>query len=127
MEYLRDQYQIREGDFLTFDAMRSAAQCVGRVIRGKTDYGLMIFADKRYARTDKVLLSLFAFYLTHYILCSVVFQRNKLPKWIGDQLIDANINLSTDMALSISRKFLRELAQPSSKVKKILFSFHFII
>ena len=46
LEYLRDQFQIRENDFLTFDAMRHAAQCVGRVIRGKTDYGLMIFADK---------------------------------------------------------------------------------
>lgn len=46
MEYLRDQFQIRENDFLTFDAMRHAAQCVGRAIRGKTDYGLMIFADK---------------------------------------------------------------------------------
>jgi hypothetical protein len=45
LEYLRDQFQIRENDFLTFDAMRHAAQCVGRAIRGKTDYGL-IFADK---------------------------------------------------------------------------------
>jgi hypothetical protein len=26
--------------------MRHAAQCIGRVLRGKTDYGLMIFADK---------------------------------------------------------------------------------
>lgn len=46
LEYLRDQYQIRENDFLTFDAMRHAAQCVGRALRGKTDYGIMIFADK---------------------------------------------------------------------------------
>lgn len=33
LEYLRDQFQIRENDFLTFDAMRHAAQCVGRAIR----------------------------------------------------------------------------------------------
>ncbi|KAI8069763.1 uncharacterized protein B0P05DRAFT_550773 [Gilbertella persicaria] len=46
LEYLRDNLHIRENDFLTFDAMRHAAQCVGRVLRGKTDYGLMIFADK---------------------------------------------------------------------------------
>lgn len=46
LEYLRENYQIRDSDFLTFDAMRHAAQCVGRVIRGKTDYGVMIFADK---------------------------------------------------------------------------------
>lgn len=39
-------FQIRENDFLTFDAMRHAAQCVGRAIRGKTDYGIMVFADK---------------------------------------------------------------------------------
>ena len=26
LEYLRDQFQIRENDFLTFDAMRHAAQ-----------------------------------------------------------------------------------------------------
>ncbi len=33
LEYLRATLQIREGDFLTFDALRQAAQCVGRVIR----------------------------------------------------------------------------------------------
>jgi len=46
LEYLREQFDIKENDFLTFDAMRQAAQCVGRALRGKTDYGLMIFADK---------------------------------------------------------------------------------
>jgi len=35
--------------------MRHAAQCVGRVLRGKTDYGLMIFADKvRLARPRRL-------------------------------------------------------------------------
>lgn len=33
LDYLRDQFQIRENDFLTFDALRHAAQCVGRAIR----------------------------------------------------------------------------------------------
>lgn len=46
LEYLRDAYRIRESEFLGFDAMRTAAQCVGRVLRGKTDWGLMVFADK---------------------------------------------------------------------------------
>jgi Helicase C-terminal domain len=45
--------QIREADFLNFDALRQAAQCVGRVIRSKTDYGLMVLADSRYNRHDK--------------------------------------------------------------------------
>ena len=91
LEYMRDQYQIRENDFLTFDAIRQAAQCVGRVIRGKTDYGMMVFCDKRYARQDK---------------------RSKLPLWIQSHLTEANVNLSTDMALVSASRFFREMAQP---------------
>uniref|UniRef100_A0A2N9GVM4 ATP-dependent helicase C-terminal domain-containing protein n=1 Tax=Fagus sylvatica TaxID=28930 RepID=A0A2N9GVM4_FAGSY len=83
LEYLRDTFQIKEGDFLTFDALRQAAQCVGRVIRSKADYGMMIFADKRYSRHDK---------------------RSKLPGWILSHLRDAHLNLSTDMALHIARE-----------------------
>ena len=39
---MRDNYQIKENDFLAFDAIRQAAQCVGRVIRSKADYGMMV-------------------------------------------------------------------------------------
>ncbi|XP_067874911.1 general transcription and DNA repair factor IIH helicase subunit XPD isoform X2 [Heterodontus francisci] len=91
LEYTRDQFQIRENDFLTFDAMRHAAQCVGRVIRGKTDYGLMIFADKRFARADK---------------------RGKLPRWIQEHITDSNLNLTVDEAVQIAKHFLRQMAQP---------------
>uniref|UniRef100_M3ZP14 DNA 5'-3' helicase n=1 Tax=Xiphophorus maculatus TaxID=8083 RepID=M3ZP14_XIPMA len=91
LEYLRDQFQIRENDFLTFDAMRHAAQCVGRAIRGKTDYGLMIFADKRYARSDK---------------------RGKLPRWIQEHINDGSLNLTVDEAVQLSKHFLRQMAQP---------------
>ncbi|XP_072955106.1 general transcription and DNA repair factor IIH helicase subunit XPD [Typha angustifolia] len=105
LEYLRETFQIKEGDFLTFDALRQAAQCVGRVIRSKADYGMMIFADKRYSRHDK---------------------RSKLPGWILSHLHDAHLNLSTDMALHIAREFLRRMAQPFDKTgsggKKTLLS-----
>lgn len=94
LEYLRETFQIKEGDFLTFDAVRQAAQCVGRVIRSKADYGMMIFADKRYNRHDK---------------------RSKLPGWILAHLKDAHLNLSTDMSLHIAREFLRRMAQPYNK------------
>ena len=98
LEYMRDKYQIRENDFLTFDAIRQAAQCVGRVIRGKTDYGLMIFADNRFARMDK---------------------RSKLPKWILANMNDANIAVSTDMAIVQAKRFLREMAQPYDLYKNV--------
>ena len=42
LEYMREMFQIKESDFLAFDAVRQAAQCVGRVIRSKADYGMMV-------------------------------------------------------------------------------------
>lgn len=44
LEYLRETFQIKESDYLAFDAVRQAAQCVGRVIRSKADYGMMVRA-----------------------------------------------------------------------------------
>lgn len=91
LEFLRDHYDIRENDFLSFDAMRHAAQCLGRVLRGKDDYGIMVLADRRFGR-----------------------KKNQLPRWIGQALNDSDTNLSTDMALAAAKKFLRSLAQPTN-------------
>lgn len=91
LEFLRDHYQIKENDFLSFDAMRHAAQCLGRVLRGKDDYGIMVLADRRFKN-----------------------KRGQLPKWIAQALYEADTNLSTDMALANAKKFLRNLAQPSN-------------
>ena len=63
LEYLRDAYRIRESEFLGFDAMRNAAQCVGRVLRGKTDWGLMVFADKVRTAVQSSLALLTYFYV----------------------------------------------------------------
>lgn len=93
LEYLRETFQIKESDFLSFDAVRQAAQCVGRVIRSKADYGLMVFADKRYNSQDK---------------------RGKLPGWITTHLREEVLNLSTDMAMQVSRTFMRAMSQPFS-------------
>lgn len=94
LEYLREQFDIKENDFLTFDAMRQAAQCVGRALRSKTDYGLMIFADKRYGRADK---------------------RTKLPKWIQDEMSPAHQDMSIEECVQLARKWLRQMAQPFTK------------
>ncbi|KAA3475002.1 DNA repair helicase UVH6 [Gossypium australe] len=124
LEYLRDTFQIKEGDFLTFDALRQAAQCVGRVIRSKADYGMMIFADKRLlARAIKgepeimgdFLLSSSS-ELVDECRYSRYDKRSKLPSWILSHLRDVNLNLSTDMALHIAKEFLRKMAQPYEKI-----------
>ncbi|KAI5955954.1 RAD3 [Candida theae] len=91
LEFMRDHFQIKENDFLSFDAMRHAAQCLGRVLRGKDDYGIMVLADRRFAR-----------------------KKAQLPKWIAQALNDSDTNLSTDMALATAKKFLRSLAQPTN-------------
>nr|PIL96677.1 DNA excision repair helicase [Toxoplasma gondii COUG] len=91
LDFIREHYQIPDNEFLTFDAMRQAAQCVGRVIRSKNDYGLMIFADARYSRIDK---------------------RSKLPPWILKHLDNAHLALNTETAISVARTFLRHMSQP---------------
>ncbi|KAH3901889.1 probable DNA repair helicase RAD3 [Saccharomycodes ludwigii] len=90
LEFMRENYRIRENDFLSFDAMRHAAQCLGRVLRGKDDYGVMVLADRRFSR-----------------------KKRQLPKWIAQGLSDADLNLSTDMAIANTKKFLKAMAQPS--------------
>ena len=89
LQFLREKYRIRENDFLSFDAMRHAAQCLGRVLRGKDDYGIMVLADKRFLK-----------------------KKDQLPKWIEQAILDSEVNLSTDMAVGAAKKFLRGMAQP---------------
>jgi DNA excision repair protein ERCC-2 len=89
LEFLRETYRIRENDFLSFDAMRHAAQCLGRVLRGKDDYGIMVLADRRFQK-----------------------KRTQLPKWIGQALGDTEANLSTEQAISIAKRFLRDMSVP---------------
>ena len=92
LRFLAERYEIQEDDFLVFDAMRQAAQCAGRVIRNKNDYGVVVFADKRFARAKL---------------------RSKLPKWIAQFLGAENLDVDTGTALVQARAFLLEMAQPS--------------
>lgn len=71
---------------------------MGRVIRSKSDYGLMVFADQRYRRADK---------------------RQKLPRWVQDYLEPENMALSTDRAIALARDFLRRMGQPYSRVRRV--------
>jgi DNA excision repair protein ERCC-2 len=91
LQFLREQYQIRESEFLNFDAMRQASQCVGRVIRSKKDYGVMVFADQRYARADK---------------------RSKIPDWIQASIEPGHMVMATDVAVQVARRFLLQMSQP---------------
>merc|ERR1712083_624360 len=87
----REHYQIKEAEFLNFDAMRQASQCLGRVIRSKRDYGVMIFADQRYARQDK---------------------RSKIPDWIQSELEPGHVVMATDACVRAAKTFLLRMSQP---------------
>ncbi|KAJ1406448.1 helicase C-terminal domain-containing protein, partial [Ochromonadaceae sp. CCMP2298] len=91
LSFMREKYQIRDNDFLTFDALRQSAQCVGRVIRSKTDYGIVVLADSRYNRLDK---------------------RSKFPPWILQFMRESSLNLPTDAAVDQIKSFLRQMGQP---------------
>lgn len=91
LRFLREEYDIREYDFLVFDAMRHAAQCLGRGFRKKSDYSLMVMADHRYTQQN-------------------IF--GKMPRWVRDRLEKGNTGLSIDMAVNIAKAFFREMAQP---------------
>ncbi|KAF2640157.1 TFIIH basal transcription factor complex helicase-like protein subunit [Massarina eburnea CBS 473.64] len=92
LEFLRETYRIKEADFLSFDAMRHAAQCLGRVIRGKDDYGIMVLADRRFGK-----------------------KITQLPKWIQIALDAKSTKLSVDQAVSHAKAFLREMSVPWSR------------
>ena len=91
LEFLRETYRIRENDFLSFDAMRHAAQCLGRVLRGKDDYGIMVLADRRFQK-----------------------KRTQLPKWIQQALPEGDTNLSVDQGTAVAKKFLKDMSIPYS-------------
>lgn len=91
LEFLRQHYDIKESEFLNFDAMRQASQCLGRVIRSKRDYGVMIFADQRYARSDK---------------------RSKIPDWIRHFLEPGHVFMASDLAVEAAGNFLLQMSQP---------------
>ena len=90
LDYMREKYLIRDNDFLTFDALRQAAQCVGRVIRSKRDYGAVILADSRYSKKDK---------------------RDKFPLWITQFLGEGALNLSVDVSVAMIKTFLKDMGQ----------------
>jgi DNA excision repair protein ERCC-2 len=90
-DFIEKKFGIPRTDFLLFDAMRAACQCVGRLLRSKDDYGIVIMADRRYARPDA---------------------RAQLPHWIKQFLNEARLGMGIEEAVEESRKFLMEMAQP---------------
>ncbi|GKC71232.1 Rad3-like DNA-binding helicase protein [Tanacetum coccineum] len=107
LEYLRETFQIKEGEFLTFDALRQAAQCVGHVIRSKADNGMLIFADKSGDGEEGTFLKLaikYLLYLDMELKSTFIDTRSdeQLPhedyaQKCGNDITELTFNEQTDM------------------------------
>eukprot|EP01059_Diplonema_ambulator_P014502 TRINITY_DN25412_c0_g1_i1.p1 TRINITY_DN25412_c0_g1~~TRINITY_DN25412_c0_g1_i1.p1 ORF type:complete len:805 (+),score=244.80 TRINITY_DN25412_c0_g1_i1:193-2415(+) len=93
LNWLEENKQIPAKKYRTFDAMRQTSQCLGRVLRNKKDYGLMILADRRF-----------------------VSERDMLPTWIQEAGLDrpAHVNISADVAVNMASQWLTTMAQPAN-------------
>ena len=57
LSFLKQKYDEDEQEFLTFDAIRQASQCLGRVVRSKKDYAILVLADMRYVASHYYYIS----------------------------------------------------------------------
>jgi DNA excision repair protein ERCC-2 len=96
MTFLHEEFRILQKDFLAFDAMRQVAQCAGRIIRSKTDYGIMVFADRRYSKPSL---------------------HKKLPRWIHEKLKLGNGDMPVLSGVGVAKQFMKDMAQPYSKAR----------
>ena len=95
MQFLKETRGITEGEFLQFDCMRVASQCVGRAIRNKSDYAVLVFADKRFTQKPKF---------------------NKLPEWLRHIMAPADrvpAEMTSAEAQKNVRNFFRLIAASS--------------
>lgn len=98
LRFMRETEDINESDWLLFDAARHAAQCLGRAIRGKDDYALLVLADKRFSRADRL---------------------NKMPKWLVSHLDAATKNMSIDECVREAGQHMKVMGVDDEIVQKM--------
>ncbi|KAL0210041.1 hypothetical protein P9112_010125 [Eukaryota sp. TZLM1-RC] len=88
--YVSVKYGVSESDWLVWDALRASIQCVGRAIRSKDDYALIVLADKRFNQSNRL---------------------EKLPPWLRKFVVDQNLNISVDFTSGLAQNFFREMSK----------------
>ena len=99
-DFLEKKFGISQKEFVLFDAMKQTAQCLGRVVRGKMDYGIMVLADSRY-NDDKI---------------------SALPKWIKTFLKPENLKLQSNLAVQLVKRFFVEMTKQIEISKEIYYT-----
>ena len=95
LQWMEENKKIPQQTYRAFDAMRQSSQCMGRVLRNKKDYGMMILADKRYLSAER---------------------RDMLPTWLLEAGLSRpeHLNLSADVAINLACRWLTTMAQPTN-------------
>jgi DNA excision repair protein ERCC-2 len=99
-EYLENKLGINQKEYVLYDAMKQTAQCLGRVFRGKMDYGLLILADSRY-NEEKISV---------------------LPKWIKNHVKPENLKLHSNIAIPLAKKFFSDMSKDYTIPKDIYYT-----
>lgn len=96
-DFLEKKFGINQKEFVLFDAMKQTAQCLGRVLRGKLDYGIFVLADSRY-NEEKIKV---------------------LPKWIKGFLKEENLKLQSNLAVQLVKNFFIDMTKKVEVDKEV--------
>ena len=100
LRWMRETENINESDWLQFDACRHASQCLGRAIRGKDDYAMLVMADKRFSRNDRL---------------------KKMPSWLTSRIEPSMKDMSIDECTREARVHMKSMGIDEEEVKTMGF------
>merc|ERR1712110_1213478 len=83
---------------LLFDACRHASQCLGRAIRGKDDYAMLVMADKRFSRADRL---------------------KKMPSWLTSKLDATSRDMSIEDCARETRRHMKMMGVDDEAVQRM--------
>lgn len=98
LRWMREAENINESEWLLFDACRHASQCLGRAIRGKDDYAMLVMADKRFSRSDRL---------------------KKMPSWLTSKIEVSMKDMSIDECVREARNHMKVMGIDDDEVRKM--------
>ncbi len=86
--YFKTKKLIPESEFIIYSVMKEVCKGLGKVIRNRDDTCVIIFADKRFLKDDKI---------------------TRLPEWIQKSLDSVNKGLPSDQAAYRAIRFYKSI------------------
>lgn len=90
-DFLESQYHISKDEYLRFDVIRLASRCLSKILSSKSDYSLVLFADKRYQDESFMV---------------------NIPNWLRQNISKNQVDRSVDDAIEQAKAFFLKMSQP---------------